>query len=201
MTNPREIPLASSVEDAPDSRPAWYSPYAHIRLWLITLVGLGLDLGSKQWAFSSLVSGRRIVLISNVFSLKTSLNKGALFGLGQNQAGLFIFASIVAFALVIYVFARSSSRHGLFHVSLGFILGGAVGNLFDRIFIGGQVRDFLSIDVAVGRFKLWPWIFNGADVWLVIGFVLLMFYSFFGPKEKSSQIEPERESSPPFISG
>ena len=62
-------------------------------------------------------------------------NTGALFGIGRGQTQLFVAASILALALVLWMFARSSAQRWLLHLALGAILAGALGNMYDRIFV------------------------------------------------------------------
>ena len=100
--------------------------------------------------------------------LRTTLNGGAVFGIGKGMSLLFILVSLLAMAFVVYVFMSSDRRHWLMHVALGLILAGAAGNLYDRVFNQGMVRDFIFI------MHDWPWIFNVADAMLCIGVPLLI---------------------------
>jgi signal peptidase II len=84
----------------------------------------------------------------------------------------------LAVVLIAGMFATSTSRHWWMHVALALILGGAIGNLYDRMFssvalpdlppIRNHVRDFIDAS-DLG----YPWIFNLADAWLVIGVAML----------------------------
>jgi lipoprotein signal peptidase len=111
------------------------SPGAHLCLWLTAGLGLALDLWSKQWAFTALGQGGRRVLIPNVFEFHTMMNDGALFGIGSGQTTLFLVASVLALALVFWMFAASSPRSWLLHIAFGGILAGAAGNMYDRVFV------------------------------------------------------------------
>jgi lipoprotein signal peptidase len=72
-------------------------------------------------------------LIPNVLEFHTTLNPGALFGLGAGQTSLFVLASVLALALVLWMFTQCPARQRLTQIALGAILAGALGNMYDRI--------------------------------------------------------------------
>lgn len=112
---------------------------SHVRLWLVAALGLAADLWSKDWAVTHLSVRTPRTIIENVFSLRLSLNPGALFGLGAGMAPLFVGASVLALLFVVYLFCQSSSRQWMLHMALGCVLGGAAGNLYDRTFVSAYV--------------------------------------------------------------
>jgi lipoprotein signal peptidase len=115
------------------------------------------------------------------------VNHGALFGIGQghkgNANGAFAAVSVVAaVGIVVWGMRKNTAREKGLSAALGLILGGTVGNLYDRIVFGG-VRDFLYF------YKIeWP-VFNVADCCLVIGAVLLLMQAVF--------VTPKSEQQPP----
>ncbi len=122
-----------------------------------------------------------------VLDLRLTINTGAVFGLGQGAQRLFILISIIAAAVITFIFVRSdASRRGL-HIALAMILGGALGNLYDRALYNG-VRDMLHLfpDVRLpfglswpgGRQDLYPWIFNVADMALVLGVIAVVLWTW-----------------------
>lgn len=145
--SPPPLPPSSHVEaDASPSggaepvvsnqpEPALHNLGAQLRFWATVMLGLGLDLWSKHWAFHTLRQDGHRTLIPNVLEFDTTLNPGALFGIGRGQTGLFLVASVLALALVLWMFAQCPARRWLTHVALGAILAGALGNMYDRIFI------------------------------------------------------------------
>ncbi|MBI5866242.1 MAG: signal peptidase II [Planctomycetes bacterium] len=115
--------------DRPDV-PAW------ILFLGLTVLGLAADLASKHWAFHYLKQAcRPVVVIPRVLEFQTMLNKGALFGIGAGQTSLFLIASALALILVIWMFLGTPRRKRLLHIGLGAILAGALGNMYDRVFI------------------------------------------------------------------
>ena len=108
---------------------------SHVLLWVVAAVTLGLDLWSKAWAFRTLKPDDAPEYLFGLITFRRSLNPGALFGMGEGLVFVFIIASVVALAFVLYLFACSSRRHHVLHVGLAFILAGALGNLYDRVVI------------------------------------------------------------------
>ncbi len=108
---------------------------AHLRLWGVLVLGLVVDLWSKQWAFQTLRQGGQRTLIPDVLELHTTLNPGALFGIGAGRTEVFLIASVVALVLVVWMFAQSPRQRWLTHFALGAILAGALGNMYDRAFV------------------------------------------------------------------
>lgn len=109
---------------------------AHVRFWLIAAGGLTLDLWSKHWAFHALrQTGDRIVVVPHALEFELMFNTGALFGIGQGQTTLFVIASVLALTLVAAMFLRSGARRALLHVALAGIFAGALGNMYDRVFV------------------------------------------------------------------
>lgn len=108
---------------------------SHGRFWCVVVFGVGLDLWSKHWAFHTLGQNACRTVISGVLELRTTLNPGALFGIGRGQTTLFVIASILALVLVLWMFAQCPARRWFTQIALGAILAGALGNLYDRAFV------------------------------------------------------------------
>ncbi len=118
-----------------------------------------------------LVLGARFVL---------TYNSGAAFSVGTGRSGVFtVLASVTVTLLLVYALWARQSR--LRAVMFGLIVGGAAGNLFDRLFRpnGGRVIDFVEIA------RWWP-VFNVADVSLFFGIVLMLFVSMREPDPSRS---------------
>lgn len=120
-------------------------------------------------------------IIPNVFGFQTSLNQGALFGLGQGFVLVFAVLSVLALVGVLaWVFFGGAARDWMLTIALGCITAGILGNLHDRlgVVIDGQrvhaVRDFILV-LIFG----WHWPnFNIADSLLVTGACLLVWHAF-----------------------
>ncbi len=142
---------------------------------ILALVVLVLDFATKRWVESSLFHGEQIPLTS-FFNLVLTYNAGAAFSFLSDAAGWqrWFFSAIAGGASVLIVYLlRKHAAEKLFCVALSLILGGALGNLWDRITLG-HVVDFLDFH-AVGYH--WP-AFNVADSAIFIGAMLLIVDSF-----------------------
>jgi signal peptidase II len=119
------------------------------------------------------------------------VNHGALFGLGNQHTraanGFFLVVSFLAAVAIFWWGARPATRRDpLLCAALGLILGGTLGNLFDRVVFGG-VRDFLYFYLID-----WP-VFNIADSCLVVGAGALLFHALFVHPGKQAELAPAVE--------
>lgn len=133
---------------------------------------LGLDLWSKAWASRALAEGPRSLLPGRVNLVLAHNPHGAMGFLhaapGEVRRIVLVAAAVVA-SVVVVALARTAERRST-RVGLALVLGGALGNLIDRLF-SGAVVDF--IDVVLTRTRHWH-TFNVADVAIVAGVALLM---------------------------
>jgi signal peptidase II len=134
----------------------------------------GIDRLTKAWVEGSLQGRPPIHVIDGVLDLRFTTNSGGAFSIGQSASWLFAAATIaVSIAIVATAFRHTSL---LTAAALGLVLGGALGNLTDRIVRGtgftfnGRVIDFIDLHV-------WP-VFNAADSAIVVGALLLGFTAF-----------------------
>lgn len=145
-------------------------------LWLlVSAVVLVLDQTSKYAITQSLLRGEHIA-ITSFFNLVLAFNQGAAFSFLSDAGGWqrWFFSGIAAGASVLIVYLlHKHAAEKLFCVALSFILGGALGNLWDRIALG-HVVDFL--DFYFGSYH-WP-AFNLADSAIFVGAALLILDSF-----------------------
>ncbi len=142
--------------------------------------------------FQGMFEGQRIPIIGNFFRLTFTENPGLAFGFDPGSSFKFwisLFSLLASIGLLIYLYVIRNERTSL-KIAIAFILGGAVGNLIDRMFYGviygyaplfyGRVVDFLDVDffniTIFGRsYERWP-IFNFADAAVTIGVLILLFF-------------------------
>lgn len=147
-----------------------------LRVGLIALVlSLGADLVTKHLVMTKLHFGDKREVIEGFFYLTHVRNPGAAFGLFATapetiRLTFFIGISIVAIGIIFSFFHKLAPGDRLSALALGFILGGALGNLHDRVRYG-EVVDFLHFRLWSGY--SWP-DFNLADTFIVIGVGLLV---------------------------
>ena len=142
-------------------------------LVLIASFVVVIDRVTKLFFRSALSNGQSIKIIPNIFHLTLVRNSGSAFGLFRNQALFFIITSILVIGLIIFCVWRYRYKDIFMIVALGLILGGAVGNLIDRVLFG-YVIDFLD-------FRIWP-VFNIADSSITIGAAILALKVLFNKK-------------------
>ncbi len=135
---------------------------------LCAAIVVALDQATKGLAASRLMPGESISVLGDFIRLTLVHNTGAAFGLFPGSRVPFIVVSVVAIGVVLYLFFRETYRSVANRVLLGCILGGAVGNLIDRVRLG-YVVDFIDIGFGTAR---WP-VFNAADSAVTIGVLLL----------------------------
>ena len=134
------------------------------KIYFIALLLVVLDRLCKLVVAGNMVLGQSIPLISGVLHITYIKNTGAAFGILPGQQWfLIIVSTLVVVALL--VFAHKLGRSLLVQLSLALMIGGATGNLLDRLFLG-WVIDFID-------FRIWP-VFNLADIALVMGVGLLL---------------------------
>jgi signal peptidase II len=139
---------------------------AMVRFWLVAGVVLLLDRITKYLVLMYLTTGQSIPVIENIFHLTFVKNPGAAFGLFAYRTMFFILVATVVVAVIIYFQLTLPPEKKLLRIGLGLQLGGALGNLIDRI-QGGYVIDFFDI-------RIWP-VFNVADMAIVSGVAILAY--------------------------
>ena len=127
-----------------------------------------LDVLTKWLVSHFMVLHQSIPVLGDFGRLTYIRNPGAAFGLFSGSRVSFILISVVAIAIILSLLAREHYRGRLSMVALGMILGGAVGNLVDRIRLG-EVVDFIDLGFGATR---WP-VFNVADMGVTIGVCIL----------------------------
>ena len=160
-------------------------------VWFYTIAAavVALDQLTKLAARQYLSFDQPRTVIPGFFDLKLSYNSGAAFGIMPNWAPLFIIAGLVAVFAIVRLRRAGASSPAL-SVGLGLLLGGAIGNLIDRLASpSGEVTDFLSLHLTLGdRIYAWP-TFNVADIAIVCGIAAVFFYVYVIEKRRAERRE------------
>lgn len=145
---------------------------------LIAALVLVLDQVTKRLATTYLTElpTQSTPLLGEALKLTFVMNKGAAFGVLQNQNVFFIIVSGVVIAVIVGSYRYSAMRSPLVNLALGLQLGGALGNLVDRLRLG-YVVDFLEL-------PMWP-VFNVADSAICIGVAFLAYYLLRSPERSA----------------
>lgn len=154
-----------------------------IHFWVLSNVVVALDQLTKIIFVGSGEMSYRITLVPGILNiLPADLNPKGAFSLGPEGATFYIVASFIGLAIIGWFMVTTPPDHRTSFVALGCLFGGALGNLIDRVILGG-VRDF--IDLHWGPHH-WP-TFNVADMGICVGVGLLLWEVFFHPAEDASE--------------
>lgn len=177
----------------------------------LVAAGLAVDLATKSWIFDRLgMPGEQPVwwIIPGLFGFQTTLNEGALFGMGQGLTAWYAALSVVfVLGIAAWWWFGGGVRSWWLTVCLALITAGILGNLYDRLGLHGlrwqeghpfhdvgqpvyAVRDWIL--VMIGS---WPWPnFNIADSLLVCGVIALIFHTLFlGEPTRPAEVGPQRQ--------
>lgn len=136
---------------------------------LIIILLISIDQLSKLWALNYLKSEHSIPIIENIFHFTYVENRGAAFGLFQNNQIIFIIVALIASIFGLYYLHKNKSINLVGKSGIIFIISGAIGNLIDRVRLG------FVVDYFDFRF-IWEYVFNVADVFVVLGTIFLCIY-------------------------
>jgi signal peptidase II len=162
----------------------------------VFLVTLPLDQISKQWIIANIHYGEVVPVIPGFFEITQVRNPGGAFsffasGSLEHRMYFFIGMGALAIGLLLLFLHRLEPHARLASIALGGILGGAIGNLIDRIAYH-EVIDFINIHLS--STYIWP-TFNFADSFIVVGVGLLLAEVFFA-REDDAESHPTRDDSP-----
>lgn len=212
-TSPAGAPSAPAQTPPAPAESAWRSRRAWVTLIGVAVLAIVLDLGTKWLAFRH-VAGRPVVLVAGqvreqvaenaklvgrlvpqhepvtvvpyVLDLTLVLNPGAVFGVAPGGRWFFVIFTAAAFAFGMWIFGTwTRARDRWAHVALGLVIGGGLGNVYDRL-LYGCVRDFLhplpgvkfpfGLKLMDSAGHVWPYVSNVADLLLIIGIGMLLIF-------------------------
>ena len=194
-------PVESAAATPPSTAAALVRP-SYVFLTVVTLVGLVADLWSKHWAkshFESIRPGgdKRLVVIEDAVNFIFAKNRGGAWGLLQNEnealrRPFFLIVSVAAIVFIVSLYRKLQPGQNALKWGLPLVLGGALGNLVDRIRYG-YVVDFIDVFMKMdGEMKHWP-TFNVADIAICVG-VGLMAVDMFTTRNENKKGAVSAES-------
>jgi signal peptidase II len=134
----------------------------------VAVVVFVIDRVTKTWVSENIPLGTARPVLGDYVRIVHAQNTGAAFGLLPERTTLLSVLSVVAVLAIVYYYRQIASNSTLVSATLGMQLGGAFGNLLDRV-TQGYVVDF--VDVGVGDIRFWA--FNVADSSIVVGIILV----------------------------
>lgn len=157
---------------------------------LIGFIIILIDQISKGLVDKYIKFGESIKVINKFFYLTNINNTGAAWGMLSNQTSLLIIITFVVIALLFY-YLKEFKKNARNIIAFGLLLGGIVGNLIDRLFLG-YIKDFFELHIWSYNFP----IFNISDTCIVVGAILLIIAILSGEDKKSASKsrKPRRKS-------
>lgn len=146
---------------------------------LIIILLLCIDQVSKLLALNYLQEIGSLPIIQNVFHLTYVENRGAAFGMFQNNQIVFIIVALLSSIYGLY-YLHTKKVNIVGKIGILLIISGALGNLIDRVRLGFVV-DFFDFRI------IWAYVFNVADIFVVLGTILLCIYIIFYDDNKKSR--------------
>ncbi|MET4081492.1 signal peptidase II [Pedobacter sp. UYP30] len=156
-------------------------------LILLLLLNIGCDQVSKHIVRGRISEYEHISIIKDHFTLTKVQNSGAFLSLGDEMPYIFRLIILTGIPLIFlayglyYLFAHKNLPI-LMQIALCFLIGGGIGNLYDRI-VHGSVTDFMHINFTIFQ----TGVFNFADVSIMIGVCILLIRSFVAPKNSTAE--------------
>lgn len=126
-----------------------------------------------------------ITIIPGILDFTYVENRGAAFGFFQNQRWFFIIFAIIMISIFIYLITYKKMKEKLFIIASIFIIGGGIGNIIDRLFLG-YVVDYIKV-------SFFPPVCNFADYCITLGTVLLMIYVLFVYKDENVILKEKKD--------
>lgn len=145
-----------------------------LALLAVASAAIVADQLTKQVIARTLAVGDSVDIVGP-FAIRHVENSGIAFGLFSSRTTFVIAITAIAVAWMVWFFARAGRRHPVLPVALGFVLGGSIANLIDRVRLG-HVTDFLDLEA-------WP-AFNLADTFIVVGVAVLFLTLVLGDRRR-----------------
>lgn len=146
--------------------------------YVIALFVIAIDQISKWLIVKNMELGTSIPIIDNVLYITSHRNRGAAWGILENKMWFFYIITVVFVVFIVFYMKKYAKTGKLLGISLGLILGGAIGNFIDRVF-RQEVVDFIHVYIFSYNYP----VFNIADSALCIGVVLIIIQTLLEGKK------------------
>jgi signal peptidase II len=164
---------------------------AHLIFWTLLFLGLALDVWTKRVVFAWLAHKpeQSAEILDGFLSFRLALNDGAAFGIATGRYSFLVGVSVLALIVILGVFLFGRAQQRIVQVALGLFAAGVGGNLWDRLFNNGLVRDFIDVVYWPGRH--WH-TFNAADALLCIAVGLLIVATLVTDSSSQTRGRPRK---------
>jgi len=159
----------------------------HIIPALTIVTAFAADMATKNLALKHLGFYNRFDFFGGFLRFDLTYNQGGVFGIMQGYKNFFLTVSVIVLLIMVVYYFYEKHMPGLFRIAMALIIGGAAGNIFDRLIPGRPgVVDFISVGVD-GVYR-WP-TFNIADSVIIAGALLLVVVVYMEDKKKTAETE------------
>ena len=141
-----------------------------VPILILIITTIVLDQIVKYYINLNMTVGQSIPIINDILHITYVLNPGAAFGILEHKRVFFILIVFVMLVISYYVYKKISKMNLFLKIGMALLIGGAIGNLIDRVKTG-YVIDFID-------FRIWP-VFNIADIAIVIGVGIIIYFMLF----------------------
>lgn len=156
----------------------------HIIPAVALMLTIAADIISKNLAVKHLGFYDRVDFFGGFLRLDLTYNQGGVFGIMQGYKNFFLIVSVIVLVIMVGYYFYEKAMPGMFRIAMALIIGGAAGNILDRLIAGRPgVVDFISVGVD-GVYR-WP-TFNIADSVIIVGAFLLVLVVYSEDKKKSA---------------
>lgn len=169
---------------------------------LLSLAIIALDQATKLLVLKNLSENESVSVIGDLFYIRFIYNEGGAMGTSIGPAWVYTILTLIALVLIIKYFRSPDADGPLTKVSLAVILGGAIGNLIDRVAYG-KVVDFIDIDIPdIPILDIYRWFtFNIADAAITVGLVLFGLSVLLKKNDQENGVaEIPKQATPNFES-
>jgi signal peptidase II len=170
----------------------------HYRYFLLSFAVIALDQLTKILVFKNIPENGSVSILGDLLYFRFIYNEGGVMGTRIGPSWLYTILTLVALAFIIRYFVKSKSDGIPIKISLSLILGGALGNLIDRVFYG-KVIDFIDVDFPdISSIGLYRWYtFNIADAAISTGLILFALSVLFKKEAPMETIDSTSEANAP----
>ncbi|MGL6008369.1 MAG: signal peptidase II [Culicoidibacterales bacterium] len=153
-------------------------------LYLITVGVIAVDQITKYLVATYMQVGEQIVVIPEFFTITSHRNTGAAFSILEGKMDFLLLVTIFALGFFIYLIEQYRKTNTGLVIALAVMLGGAIGNFIDRLFVG-EVVDFFAFQFGSYHFA----IFNVADIALSLGVIVFAVLLLFTGQDEAKQVK------------
>ncbi|MCA1659780.1 MAG: signal peptidase II [Verrucomicrobiaceae bacterium] len=154
--------------------------------WPLLSTLLLSDCATKRWAETHLVEQSPKPVVGDLLRWTLVYNQAGAMGIafGRSSRPILILATLIALVALARIYRAADSRDAVLAAAVALVVGGALGNLMDRVRWAGGVVDFIDVGVGASRF----WVFNLADTGVTIGAALLAWLLLRRQKQTPAQV-------------